>query len=207
MNYLHGSRDIDRKRLIRRQAHAALQAQEHKPAISRLVVNRLLALPDYHNAQTVLFYVDVRAEVQTRHALADALQSAKRIVVPWCNGQGELELFHLESMSELDVGKYGILEPRPELRTSPAKSVGPQEPDFIMVPGVAFDRRGGRLGQGKGYYDKLLARVRTDAALVGLAFEFQMVDEVPMQPHDVFMHMVVTEAAVYNGIGRTSVVR
>ena len=207
MNHLQGSRDIVRKRSIRRLAHAAREAQEHKHEISRQIVDRLLDLPAYQNAQTVLFYVDVRAEVQTRHALPGALGGTKRIVVPWCNAHGELELFHLESMSELDIGKYGILEPRAELRTRSAKAIEPQEPDLVLVPGVAFDRHGGRLGHGNAYYDKLLARARADAVLVGLAFECQLFEEVPMQPNDVFMDMVVTEADVYVCSGRRRVER
>jgi 5-formyltetrahydrofolate cyclo-ligase len=71
-----------------------------------------------------------------------------------------------------------------------------------MVPGVAFDREGGRTGHGKGYYDKLLQHARPDAPLVALAFECQLFPEIPMQPHDIFMDAVVTEEAVYPGRGR-----
>jgi len=192
----------DRKRRIRELAQAARQVQPDKDGCSRLIVDRFLALPEYREAGTVLFYVDVRAEVQTRPALPAALQSGKRIIVPWCNETGELELFHLESMDELDVGRHQVLEPKPELRTRPAKQVAPGDVDLVMVPGVGFDRRGGRMGHGKGYFDKLLKHVRPDAPLVALAFECQMVDEIPMEPHDVFMDKVITETAVYEGIGR-----
>ena len=80
--------------------------------------------------------------------------------------------------------------------------VQPDELDVIMVPGVAFDRRGGRTGHGKGYYDKLLEHARRDTPLVALAFECQLFPEIPVQPHDVFMDMVITESAVYPGRGR-----
>ena len=72
----------------------------------------------------------------------------------------------------------------------------------MIVPGVAFDRDGGRLGHGFGYYDKLLNRARPDAPLVALAFECQLFPQIPMQAHDVFMDKVVTESAVYAGKGR-----
>ncbi len=195
----------DRKRQIREQAHAARQAQPHKDEASRRIVGRLLVLPEYRAARTVQFYVDVRAEVRTRPALPAALQSGKRIVVPWCNETGGLELFRLESMDELDVGKFQVLEPRAELRTRPAKQVAPEDVDLVMAPGVGFDRRGGRLGHGKGYFDKLLRQVRSDAPLVALAFECQMFDAIPMEPHDVFMDKVITETTVYDGIGRSAV--
>jgi 5-formyltetrahydrofolate cyclo-ligase len=140
--------------------------------------------------------------VRTRHSLPEALRSGKKIVVPWCNDQGELELFHLTSMDELAVGMYKILEPKPELRQLPGKQVRAEDLDVVMVPGVAFDRRGGRMGHGKGYYDKLLQHARPDAPLVALAFECQLFPEIPVAPHDIFMDKIITEAAVYSGKGR-----
>ena len=145
----------------------------------------------------MLFYLDVRAEVRTRHYLPTALGHGKKIVVPYCV-DGELELFHLENMDELAVGMYKILEPRAELREVPDKRVDVQELDLVMVPGVAFDRRGGRMGHGKGYYDKLLEHARPDTPLVALAFECQLFPEIPMQSHDVFMDKIITERAVYH---------
>lgn len=191
------------KQRIREEAHAARRAQDNKDELSRQIVARFLELPEYDAARTVMFYVDVRAEVRTRQDLPRALESGKRIIVPWCNASGELELFLLESMDELELGMYRILEPREELRGLPHKKVAPEDLDLIMVPGVAFDRRGGRTGHGKGYYDKLLEHARADAPLVALAFECQMFEAIPMQSHDVFMDKIVTEAAVYNGIGRS----
>jgi len=191
-----------RKQQIREQAHANRNAQENKDELSREIVARFMALPEYQAAKTVLFYLDVRSEVRTRHSLSDALAGGKKIVVPYCV-DGELELFHLESLDELSTGMYKILEPKPELRTVSAKRVDVAELDLIMVPGVAFDRRGGRTGHGKGYYDKLLEHARPQTPLIALAFECQLFDEIPMQPHDVFMDKLITEAAVYDGRGRT----
>ncbi len=190
-----------RKTEIREQAHANRRAQENKDEVSREIVARLMALPEYEAASTVMFYVDVRAEVRTRHDLEGALATGKRIVVPYCV-DGELELFHLESMDELETGMYKILEPKAELRTVAEKNIPVKELDLIMVPGVAFDREGGRTGHGKGYYDKLLEHARPDTPLVALAFECQMFPEIPMQEHDIYMNRVVTEKAVYDGRGR-----
>ncbi len=191
----------DRKTEIRTAAHAARKAQTDKDGVSRRITDRVMGMPQYASASTVLWYVDVRDEVRTRHALPEAISSARRIIVPYCV-DGELELFHLESMDELELGMYRILEPRADLREVAEKRVGVDELDLIIVPGVGFDRRGGRTGHGKGYYDKLLENARPDARLVALAFECQMFDEIPMQAHDVFMDLVVTEDAVYLGQGR-----
>jgi 5-formyltetrahydrofolate cyclo-ligase len=192
------------KQQIREQAHAARNALPDKDELSRRIMARFLALPEYRQGRTVMFYVDVRAEVRTRFALPDALTHGKRIVVPWCNDQGELELFHLSAMEELAVGMYKILEPKPELRHRPGKQLRPEDLDLVMVPGVAFDRTGARMGHGKGYYDKLLQHARPDAPLVALAYECQLFPHIPMWPHDIHMDKIITEAAVYDGKGRAA---
>jgi 5-formyltetrahydrofolate cyclo-ligase len=193
----------ERKQALREEAHARRNAQTNKDELSRQIVARFMALPEYEAAKTVMFYVDVRSEVRTRHDLSNALASGKRIVVPYCV-DGELELFHLENMEELVTGMYKILEPRPELRSVTSKRLQPEDLDLVMVPGVAFDRRGARMGHGKGYYDKLLEHARVDTPLVALAFECQLFPEIPMAEHDVFMDKVVTELAAYEGLGRKS---
>ncbi len=190
------------KKQIREQAHANRNAQENKDELSRQIVRKFLDLPEYQSANTVLFYLDVRSEVRTRHNLDDALASGKKIVVPYCIEGEVLELFHLDAVDELSVGMYRILEPKTELRGLKEKQVPVEEIDLIMVPGVAFDRRGGRTGHGKGYYDKLLEHARPETPLVALAFECQMFPEIPMQPHDVFMDRVITEKEIYSGRGR-----
>ena len=191
----------DQKTAIRTAAHAARKAQPEKEAVSARITDRVMEMPQYRDAHCVMWYVDVRDEVRTRHALPEALTQGKKVIVPYCV-DGELELFWLESMDELELGMYRILEPRAELRSVQEKKVLPQELDFVMVPGVAFDREGGRTGHGKGYYDKLLQHARPDAPLVALGFECQLFPEIPMQPHDIFMDAVVTEEAVYPGRGR-----
>lgn len=191
----------ERKESLRQQAHANRQALPNKDELSQVICRKFAELPEYAAAGTVMFYVDVRAEVRTRHYLPTALEHGKRIVVPYCV-DGELELFHLENMDELTVGMYKILEPRPELRTQPAKQIDVAELDLIMVPGVAFDRTGARMGHGFGYYDKLLEHARGDTPLVALAFECQLFEEIPTQAHDVFMDKIITEQAVYAGKGR-----
>ncbi|MCA9106084.1 MAG: 5-formyltetrahydrofolate cyclo-ligase [Pirellulaceae bacterium] len=189
------------KQQIREQAHENRRAQEDKDEISRDIMARFMTLPEYDRAATVMFYIDVRAEVRTRNDLEKALGSGKKIVVPYCV-DGELELFHLESMDELETGMYKILEPRQDLRSVESKRVDVAELDLIMVPGVAFDRVGGRTGHGKGYYDKLLEHAKLTTPLVGVAFDCQIFDEIPMESHDIFMDRVVTQSETYIGRGR-----
>ena len=191
----------ERKQEIRTAAHAARRDQVDKDEVSQVITDRLVSLPAYESAQCVMWYVDVRAEVRTRHALPAGISSGKKIVIPFCV-DGELELFHLESMDELTEGAYRILEPSDELREVESKRVDVSELDLIVVPGVGFDRDGGRTGHGKGYYDKLLENAKPETPLVALAFDCQIFDEIPMQSHDIYMDYVITESEVYEGGGR-----
>lgn len=189
------------KTAIRKQAHENRRSQTEKDSVSKKIVNRFIELPEYQAAHTIMFYVDVRDEVRTRQALPAAVASGKRIIVPYCVN-GELELFWLENMEELELGMYRILEPKHELRSVESKRLQPTDLDLVMVPGVAFDRTGGRTGHGKGYYDKLLQHARLDAPLIALAFECQMFESIPVESHDIYMDKIVTEDAVYTGKGR-----
>jgi len=186
----------ERKRQIRQQATAQRQSQADRDSLSRDIFARVTALPEYQAARTVMYYVAMPVEVQTRDALATALSSVKRVVVPYCVA-GELALFRLESMDELEPGTWDIPEPCGHLRSVPEKQVHVDELDVVIVPGVAFDRFGGRLGHGKAYYDRLLARAKRNTQRIAVAYECQMFPQIPMSPHDVYMDKVVTEGAVY----------
>ena len=191
------------KAFIREMARKNRVAQKNKDALSHVICAKFTGLRAYTAAETVMWYVDAGSEVRTRHTLPEALKHGKRVVVPWCVVEtNQLELFLLEDMSELVAGAYKILEPKEELRALPAKTVKPTELDLVMVPGTAFDLRGGRMGQGKGYYDRLLSSARPDAPLVALAFDCQIFDEIPVAAHDVFMDLVLTESREIKGKGR-----
>lgn len=191
------------KAVIRDLARKNRMAQKDKDEVSRVICAKFVALPAYTAAKTVMWYVDAGSEVRTRHTLPEALMHGKRVVIPWCVMEtNQLELFHLEDMNELEAGAYKILEPRAELRTLPQKRVRAEELDLVMVPGTAFDSHGGRMGQGKGYYDRLLSTARPDAPLVALAFECQIFEGIPVASHDVFMDLVLTESRELAGKGR-----
>jgi 5-formyltetrahydrofolate cyclo-ligase len=193
----------DAKAAMRRAAYDARNAQAEKDRVSQAAVAALTKLPEYAAAQTVLWYLDCRSELRTRQVLPEALASGKRIVVPYCTvddfGANKLGLWWLQSLDELIVGKWKILEPPRERWGEPGKEPQPEELDLVVVPGVAFSRRGGRMGNGQGYYDRLLGRVRPDCPLIGLCYECQLFDDLVVGPHDVFMDKVVTELAVYDG--------
>jgi 5-formyltetrahydrofolate cyclo-ligase len=197
---------MDAKGALRRRAYDARNAQEDKDRVSAVAVAALVELAEYKSAQTVMWYLDCRSELRTRQAIPAALKSGKRIIIPYCTvdeaGANKLGLWRLERMDELVVGKWNILEAPRERWGEPGKEFQPEELDLVIVPGVAFSREGGRMGNGQGYYDRLLQRVRPECALIGLCYESQLFDDLIVDVHDVFMDNVVTERAVYQGRGR-----
>ena len=193
------------KKQQRRQAYEARQAQPDKDAVSRLICAEFIAQPEYQQAKTVMWYVHCRSEVITLPALASELKRSKRRVIPYCThdeqGQKKLGLWLLEDINELVPGTWGILEPPQARWTEVEKQVDVRELDLIMVPGVAFDRNGGRLGNGAGYYDRLLEKVRKDAVLTAVCFESQLFERIEMEQHDIYMDKVITEQAIYSKLG------
>jgi 5-formyltetrahydrofolate cyclo-ligase len=188
------------KRRLRRKSASWRPNAEQQEAFSRRIGDRILALSAFAAARVVMTYLDFRNEVCTRPLLPELWTQGKTVIVPYCTGE-DLGLFPLENLGELAPGAWGILEPRPELRGTAGKRAKPELIDLALIPGAAFDRCGGRLGRGKGFYDRFLPRLRPDALKIGLAFECQLLESIPMTVHDVCMDFVITEFGTY-GRGR-----
>ena len=182
---------------LRKQLRTLRSEQVAKRAASQIICQRLAELPAYRSARVVMHYVDVRSELQLRAVIQREGGGAKRVVVPYCDGD-DLAPWELKDWNELTSGAFGILEPRDDLRLAADRFVTPECIDLICVPGVGFDRQGNRLGSGRGYYDRLLPKLRPDAIKIGLAYECQVVREIPVESHDVPMDFILTEASVYD---------
>ena len=170
------------RRLVRSQKrmYSAPQLQ----AMSAEAVARLMALPQMAAAKTVMLYYSLPDEVST-HELTDRLvERGKVVVLPVVTGPAEMELRRYRSADDLSMGAFGIMEPTGEPFTSLA------EIDLAVVPGMAFDTRGNRLGRGKGYYDRFLSQL-PQATKVGLCFPFQKFPGVPTDENDVRMDLVI----------------
>ena len=187
---------LQEKHHLRAAAHLRRLHQPDGERLSGMIFERLVALPQYTSARTVLCYVSFRSEVSTHAFFSRMWADGKRVVVPYCKAQ-HLELFCLNSFGDLAPGTLGILEPKPELRGQDHRRAEVQELDLLVIPGLAFDRQGGRLGYGKGYFDRLLPGARPDALLAAVAFECQLFDAVPMRPYDVRVDAVITENDIY----------
>lgn len=164
--------------------------------LSARIFDEVLALPDYEAAGTVLAYSGFGSEPLTEGFLRSVLKSGKTLVLPRIE-ERRLALHEVRDLEgDLVPGVWGIREPDARL-----PRVEPSAVEFILVPGVAFDKRGGRLGYGGGYYDTLLGGLRERPLLVAGAFEIQVVEEVPTTPRDVRMDLLVTERGVH-GVSR-----
>lgn len=149
---------------------------------------RALELTCYRTAQSVALYSSIQNEVDTGTLLDQALSSGKRVFLPCWTEQG-FSFARLTSRSELVAGRYGIFEPPGTAGLSAAD----RQNLLVFVPGVVFDERGNRLGRGRGVYDRLLAQCESDQ-VVGLAYEFQVVEAVPVEHWDRSMGYIITES-------------
>jgi 5-formyltetrahydrofolate cyclo-ligase len=190
---------FQKKFQLRLSVAARRDALEGADALSRRIWDKILTLPQFVRASTVMTYLEIGGEVRTRQYVPELWRLGKKVVVPYCIAR-ELRLFHLKQMDELNPGTWNILEPKPEWQQRAERHVEAAELDLIIVPGVAFDRNCRRLGQGKGYYDRFLEHVRPGALKISPAFECQLVDKIPVLPHDVRVDMVITENAVYKAL-------
>ena len=162
--------------------------------LSRLITGRILAMEEFARAQAVLAYCGFGSELDTGQLLRAVLASGKTLWLPKVNrAAGRLNVYRVEQLdTQLRAGVWGIREPDPSVCEEGALD----RVDLVLVPGVAFDRRGGRLGYGQGYYDRLLAGT-ANATVVAGAFEVQVVDSVPRELHDIPMQRLVTEAGIF----------
>jgi len=168
-----------------------------RAALSSVIFRTVQELPPFAAARTVLAYSSFGSEPETDAFLVAVLEEGKTLVLPRVDRPTRsLELYRVtEPGRQLRPGVWGIREPDP----AGCPPVSPGEIDFVLVPGLVFDVKGGRIGYGAGYYDRLLYRCPPTAALVAGAFELQVVPEVPMAPHDRRVDRVVTERATYCG--------
>ena len=155
---------------------------------SRKIENNLFNLSQFKKSKVIMFFVSFNSEVNTHDMIRKSLQS-KTVAVPKV-AEHEIEPSVILDIDSLVAsGKFGILEPIEPMKIA-YKNI-----DLVLVPGLAFDREGHRIGYGFGYYDKFLRKVPR-AAKIGLCFDFQVVDRIPREEHDVPVDMIVTEERV-----------
>lgn len=174
-------------------AQRDLLSRSQQIEYSSRVMKRIVKMDKFQEAVTIFIYVDFRSEVMTGPLIEYMLGSGKNVVVPvtLVREKDLLAVSITDPTRELTPGYCSIPEPIMEIRES--QTVSPDIIDIIFLPGSVFDERGGRMGYGGGYYDRFVSVKAPQALRVGLAYELQMVQYIPLQDHDEFLDFIVTE--------------
>ena len=175
-----------RKELLRRRDQIPPEVRKAK---NRMILERLLSLEEFKNAGTVFFYASFRTEFDTTELIKISLAAGKRAVLPKVDREKqELVLYEIKDFSELGPGYMGIPEP-----TSPETPVSINDIDLVIIPGAGFDPMGNRIGYGGGYYDRLLSGMQKHVPVIAPAYEEQIIDSIPSEPHDIRVKVIVTD--------------
>ena len=178
------------KEAIRKEIFKKLHAQEPKEALrkSAAIRKKLFADPGFKGAKVVMLYASRDEEVDTWEIIDNALAMGKKVALPRCVSQAKVIPKEItDTDTDLEKGTYSIYEPK-----GSKQSVEIEEIDLVVVPGVAYDKENNRIGRGKGYYDKFLAGLPPRTATIGLAFDFQLLDKLPIDSHDIPVLKIIT---------------
>ncbi len=161
------------------------QKEESRERKSKVIKNKLFRTLVFKKAKYTMFYISFGGEVDTREMIKEAKRLGKIVAVPVCKAGGILSPVLLGAKAKFKKGLYGVYEPAVQ------RGIDLRKIDLVIVPAIAFDRRGNRLGRGKGYYDRFLKKIPRRATSLGLAFDFQILPSLPVTPHDVGVKRVI----------------
>ncbi len=178
------------KGAIRDEIRKRLRGQSPKEQAEKdeAITVQFLSLPEFKKARVISCYLSIPSEVDTTEIIDKALMMDKSVVIPSSAGE-KMKMYDLKDCrDQLVKGPYGVLQPESDrLKPYPDAKI-----DLVIVPGLAFTKGGDRLGRGKGYYDKYLSGLSKTAKKIGLAYDVQIVDELPTTQRDIQVDIVVT---------------
>lgn len=185
----------DEKALIRKSVlskRESIDSDLLKPR-SIKILNKFISLKEFKQAEVIMFYASFGSEVETFDIIDEAMNIGKKILLPRVDkSKDSLKLYEIKSLDDLRYGYMGIPEPIHSDETMHGVNFA----DLIVMPGAGFDLQGNRLGYGKGYYDKMLSKLKKKIPLIALAFEEQIVENIPSEPHDIRVDAIVTDERV-----------
>ncbi len=154
------------------------------------ILNQISQLNSFQKSKVIMFYVAMNEEVDTVPLLKKVLQENRTVTVPFVDKKNSslLSVQILDPQKDLAPGSYGILEPKEHL----IKPFDLKRLDLVLVPGIAFDRKGRRLGRGKGYYDRFLKSLPPHVETIGLAYDFQLMETIPVNDLDIAVSRVIS---------------
>ncbi len=169
-------------------------SKEENLTCSHAIMEKVVSHYDFSHAAELLVYVNLGSEVNTRGIISYGLMLGKRIYCPKVLEDGKMEFYEIHSLRELEAGCQGILEPKGlEERKWQAEEANA----LMILPGVAFDKKGHRIGYGGGYYDRFLENSKFSGIKMALAYSFQVEDEIPIEVHDETVDLIITENEIY----------
>lgn len=181
-----------RKRIIQdRNQMLSMEVTEK----SNMIAQKVLKTPEYEEAHSILLYADYRHEVMTRDIFDDAVLRKKKVYFPKSNADCTMDFYQVVSVKQLESGYKGIKEPVAD--ETYRYRYNQKEDTLIIVPGVAFDMNGYRVGYGKGFYDRFLKDKR-QMTVMGLCFSNQLLEDIPHDQYDIRMDKIVTEEIIYS---------
>lgn len=181
---MESKKDI-RKRVLAIRQNLTDKEWEEK---SHLIYEKVISHPFFLQANAIYCYIDYRREVATRTLIEHAWSFGKKVAVPKVEGD-DMVFYMIHSFDELECGYRGIWEPK---TLKPAQN----QDALVIMPGAVFDTACHRIGYGKGYYDKYL-HLHLKHKTMGLAFELQMMEEIPAEEHDICPDIIITEENIY----------
>jgi len=158
---------------------------------SRIIRDKIIGLDVYKQSKVIFIYMDFKNEVMTSDLIKHMLFEKKRVVVPYTDTVSTVLIpSEITGESDLKLNSFGYSEPK---KVSP---VNIEEIDLVIIPGLVFDKNLNRIGFGKGYYDRILNKLKASARKVAVAHDFQVLEEIPAEEHDVKMDMIITEKSI-----------
>ncbi|MGI6587357.1 MAG: 5-formyltetrahydrofolate cyclo-ligase [Peptococcia bacterium] len=183
-------KDLRQEMLKKREKLSLIEVKKKSLQINK----QLLLFPAYDSAKIILTYLPIKNEPDTLPLIKNAWRQKKEVLIPVTQTTYKsLILSKLESLKELTKGNYGILEPKQEF----LRPTTPHSVDLCLLPGLAFDHNGYRLGYGGGYFDRFLSSLRSDCLTIALAYDFQILDTIPRAEHDIPIDIIITESTIY----------
>lgn len=185
------------KRRLRREAKEIRAKIEDREERVAAIQRRIKSWNAFQNARTILFYLANSEEISLDRLVESAWARKCRVVVPFCEGL-ELRLCEIFSWNETEPGSFGIREPLESVRKDLSRRMPSESLDFLLVPGLGFDRSGGRLGYGKGYYDRFLNGMKTAVPIVGVTFTELVFPVIPTAGHDFRVGAIINQHEIYD---------
>lgn len=190
MKELYFNKNLIRERMHKLRDSLSFEEVQNK---SKKIKDTLFSLGYLQNSKKIMTYVSFKNEVSTIDIINELLKTEKEVIVPICDTNDyTLIPSKILSIDELSVSHFGIMEPKEPF----IRPINPKDIDIILIPGLAFDKDRNRLGHGKGYYDRFLNRVRSDSLKIALAFDFQVLDSIPIENWDIPMDLIITEKGI-----------